>query len=241
MSPIDTARVAEVIVGHDDYGSGYRISSLLVLTTAHLFPPGDGACVVRLGGGDTSVPGTRVWRGNGHDLALIRLSHDTVTDTVPPVALGRLSTGVGRVPFTAVGFPAFAQRPASPGVIGLRRRDSRQVDGFIQLGSNLKSGLLDLSFSTSPPLPEAAGMPDPWLGISGAAVFVSVRGNGSGLLVGVQGSRLPAAGTGSAEAEAVSEALRDPDFVDHLVRDGVRPQPIPVDAPGQPSSPCCGP
>ncbi|MFD5110747.1 MULTISPECIES: trypsin-like peptidase domain-containing protein [unclassified Streptomyces] len=241
MSPIDAGRVAEVIVGRGTaYGSGYRISSRLVLTVAHLFkttPNGAGTrsnndsdngrgidCTVRLGGGTTDLPATSVWHSAGHDLALVRL--DEVTDKVPPVAFGSLRPGVGRIPFTAIGFPAFAERPASVGVQGLLRRDNRQVDGFIQLGSNLKSGLLDLSFTTSPPL---ASKPDPWKGISGAALFVQ---NGA-LLVGVQASRLPAGGTSSAEAEPIAEALKDQEFVDHLVMNGVRPHPVLVDPPGQ--------
>ncbi|MFR9723938.1 trypsin-like peptidase domain-containing protein [Streptomyces sp. MS19] len=238
MGPFDPARVAELVVGRGtSYGSGYRIGSRLVLTAAHLFDRaggtggGETACTVHLGGDATGRPGTLVWRGDGHDIALVRLGGDAAPGTVPPVALGTLRGGVGRVPFTAVGFPAFAQRPASGAVTGLRRRDSRQIDGFVQLGSNVKSGLLDLSVTSAPPLPAAPGAGDPWQGMSGAALFVR---DGT-LLVGVQSGRLPAAGTGGAEAVALAAALDDPAFTDQLVLDGVRPLPVPVDPPDRPA------
>ncbi|MEV6975617.1 hypothetical protein AB0N76_19255, partial [Kitasatospora sp. NPDC093806] len=97
MSPFVKSRVAEVIVRHGGgtaaYGSGYRISSRLVLTVAHLFTEdagqggagrgadggaGRGAeggrrCTVLLGGGDEPLPATLAWRGRGTDLALLRL------------------------------------------------------------------------------------------------------------------------------------------------------------------------
>ncbi|MGW7499138.1 trypsin-like peptidase domain-containing protein, partial [Streptomyces luteogriseus] len=241
MKPFDKARVAEVVVRHGDhveYGSGYRISSNLVLTVAHLLGPRGEApsCTVLLGGDDTEHPVSPVWRATGRDLALLRLSSVAETGSaadedpavVPPIAFGRLPDGTGNVLFTGIGFPAYAQRAGSDRLRGLRRRDSRQVGGFIHLGSNMKSGYLDLSFTTAPPEGRGSGGQDPWQGISGTALFTQ----DGALLIGVQSQRLPAAGTGSAEAEPITVALEDPAFVGLLALDGVRPQAVRVELPG---------
>ncbi|MFK0067022.1 hypothetical protein ACIQTB_14180, partial [Streptomyces sp. NPDC091046] len=246
MSAFDKTRVAEVVVrtGHTvQYGSGYRISSKLVLTVAHLLAGGSEppACTVLLGGGDTELAATPVWRGTEQDLALLSLDATTsadgaaegeaaaIPDRVAPVAFGELPDVVGSVPFTGIGFPAFAQRPASARFRNLRRRDSRVVKGFVQLGSNMKSRLLDLTITTAPPAAKGPDGQDPWQGVSGTALFA----HDTGLLVGVQAHRLPAAGTGGAEAEPVAPALKDPQFRRLLLRAGVRPHAEPVALPGQ--------
>ena len=132
MSRFDKARVAEVVVrraGKAEYGSGYRISTRLVLTVGHLLDTGHGddlTCNVLLGGGDREYPAAVMWRHARRDLAVLRIGsagQGGPGDTVPPVVFGALPDDVGRVPFTGVGFPAFAQRPASADVQGLRRRD----------------------------------------------------------------------------------------------------------------------
>ncbi|MBM7438592.1 trypsin-like peptidase domain-containing protein [Streptomyces sp. HB132] len=241
MRSFDKARVAEVVVRHADrteYGSGYRISSALILTVGHLLGLTEDtpACTVLLGGSDTQHPASPVWRATGRDLALLRLNSPTETGeatdgnptVVPPVALGRLPDGTGSVLFTGIGFPGYAQRTGSDLVRGLRRRDSRQVSGFVQLGSNMKSGFLDLSFTTAPPANRGPDGKDPWLGISGTALFTQ----DGALLIGVQSQRLPAAGTGSAEAEPITAALEDPEFRDRLALDGIRPEAMAVDLPG---------
>ncbi|MEU1482564.1 hypothetical protein [Streptomyces sp. NPDC005752] len=241
MKSFDKARVAEVVVRHGDrteYGSGYRISSTLILTVGHLLGPRGGtpSCTVLLGGNDAEHPASPVWRATGRDLALLRLNAPAGTGAatdgnpavVPPVGLGRLPDGTGSVPFTGIGFPAYAQRARTDLLRGLRRRDSRLVSGFVQLGSNMKSGYLDLSFTTAPPDVRGPDGQDPWQGISGTALFTQ----DGALLVGVQSQRLPAAGTGSAEAEPVTAALEDPEFRNCLALDGIRPETMAVDLPG---------
>ncbi|MEU9121088.1 trypsin-like peptidase domain-containing protein [Streptomyces sp. NPDC048506] len=231
MSHFDKARVAEILVRRGakaEYGSGYRISSQLVLTVAHLLDSdGDPSYAVRLGGGDVELFATPVWRAAGQDLALLRLDSTTAAAAVPPVAFGSLPDGIGRVPFMGIGFPAFALRRETADVSGLRRRDSREVGGFVQLGSNLKSGLLDLTVITAPPQDRTS---DPWKGMSGAALFTE----DGRLLIGVQAQRLPAAGTGSAEAEPITRALQDPQFEDILLLNGVPPRSVQIEPPGKP-------
>ncbi|MEU3481173.1 hypothetical protein ACI2LO_11475 [Streptomyces sp. NPDC033754] len=238
MTVPDTARVAEVVVtgnGTAEYGSGYRIANRLVLTVDHLFgaDPNPGTCTVRLGGGDVALSATPVWRGkNGRDLALLRLD-DAPADTVQAVSFGALPPGAGSVPFIGIGFPGFATRPEEPGVTGLRRRDSRQAEGFFLLGSNLKSRLLDLQYTTTAPRPPGGGDPDPWRGMSGAALLTP----STGLLIGVQAHRLPAAGISGAEAEPIADALDDPDFCRQLALGGVRYDPRPVTLGDEPPAP----
>ncbi|MFF2301835.1 hypothetical protein ACFVVP_04935, partial [Streptomyces sp. NPDC058128] len=238
MEALDTNRVAEIVVvgdGTAEYGSGYRIAQRLVLTVDHVL--GDaadpGTCTVRLGGGDTALAATPVWRGkDGRDLALLHLDENP-PDTVLPVTLGALPSGVGSVPFIGVGFPAFATRPEEHGVKGLKRRSSKQVDGFVRLGSSMKSRLLDLAYSTTAPLLPGPRDPDPWKGLSGAALFT----RDSGLLIAVQAHRLPAAGISGAEAEPVADALDDPDFCRRLALGGVRYEPRPVTLDDEPPEP----
>ncbi|MFG2897370.1 hypothetical protein ACGFZH_09890 [Streptomyces zaomyceticus] len=237
MEALDTARVAEIVVTGNSgaaYGSGYRIATALVLTVDHILGDASdpGTCTVRLGGGDTPLTATPVWRGtDGRDLALLRLDHPP--DTVLPVSFGALPRGMGSVPFIGVGFPAFRTRPEEPGVQGLRRRSSQQVDGFVRLGSSMKTRLLDLAYLTTAPLLPGPRDPDPWLGLSGTALFT----RDSGLLVGVQAHRLPAAGISSAEAEPLTDALGDSAFCRQLALGGVRNETRPVALGDEPPEP----
>src|SRR5579859_7603592 len=89
MSRFDKARVAEVIVRRGDeaqYGSGYRISTRLVLTVGHLLGPRESAregesegpaCSVLLGGGETEYSAAVVWRHARRDFAVLRLGAGT--------------------------------------------------------------------------------------------------------------------------------------------------------------------
>ncbi|MEU3605144.1 hypothetical protein AB0E83_06750, partial [Streptomyces sp. NPDC035033] len=149
------------------------------------------------------------------------------------MSFGALPPGAGRVPFIGIGFPAFATRPEEPGVTGLRRRDSRQAEGFVLLGSNLKSRLLDLQYTTTTPRPPHGDDPDPWRGMSGAALLTPSGGH----LIGVQAHRLPAAGVSGAEAEPVADALDDPDLRRQLALNGVRHQLQHITPDGEPAPP----
>ncbi|MEV7996108.1 trypsin-like peptidase domain-containing protein, partial [Streptomyces sp. NPDC086077] len=232
MSPLDTSRVAQVVVigpgKNTEYGSGYRVSRKLILTAAHLLGT-SAACQVMLGDDKAKLPTTVVWRGSGSDLALLQLDEvPAELGPAPGVPLGRLPDGVGSVPFVGIGFPAFAQREETDRFQGLERRDSRQIDGRVNLGSNMKSGYLDLTITTSPPTERGPGGQDAWKGISGMALFTQ-----QGVLIGVQTHRLPAAGSGSAEGESLATALADPAFTDILRQNRVRPEPVQVEASGR--------
>lgn len=232
----DAARVAEVFVKRKngttyDYSSGYRISSWLILTVAHQFTEDDLDCIVLLGGLDKKRPARRVWwglgpDGAGPDLALLDLSSfaedNADLDPVPLVGFGNLPKGMVSVPFVGVGFPRFQQRSDAK-AHGLRRRESKQVNGLFLLGSNLKSGLLDLFFTNAQPEANDSEGLDPWLGGSGTALFTE------GLLVGVQSQRLPFAGTASGEGIRITQALQEREFVRLLQKHGVETQAVQVD------------
>src|ERR1051326_3816126 len=119
MSRFDKARVAEVIVrrrGKAEYGSGYRISTGLVLTVGHLLGPDDvsgegAACSVLLGGGDAEYPAVMVWRHARGDLAVLRLEPGNVSG---PEAAGRIGDAVSSVTPVSSATPVPSVPPVSP-------------------------------------------------------------------------------------------------------------------------------
>ncbi|MBS2548146.1 trypsin-like peptidase domain-containing protein [Catenulispora sp. NL8] len=235
MTPLVTARVAEVVVRRGakaGYGSGYRITSRLILTAGHVLDVDGDADVVtsfeiRLGGTDVQLPARQAWRSAEHDLALLRLDDSATIDPVPPVAFGLLPDDVGSILFVAIGFPAYAFQGETADRQGLRQRDSRRISGSVQLGSNLKSGLLDLALDPAGP---SDRMGEPWQGMSGAAVFTG----DDGLLIGVQAARLPRAGTANLQGEPIARVLQDPGFLEALGGDGESPRSEQIALPGAP-------
>ncbi|MFF5854156.1 trypsin-like peptidase domain-containing protein [Streptomyces sp. NPDC012751] len=213
------ARVAEVLVrqGEDaEYGSGFLISRSVVLTAGHLLRPtttaaGPYTIHVMLGGRAERLPADVAWHSKTQDLALLRLREPV--NGVPVVRFGRLPSWPGTVQVLASGFPRFAQRPERQ---GLARRDSFAPEGVLRLGSNLKSGLLDIAITDAPSFPS----PDSelWKGMSGAAFFTA-EGR---FLVGVQHQCRTVTGTNTVEAEPIATALEDPDFTAVLKNDGIR-------------------
>ncbi|MFJ4579701.1 trypsin-like peptidase domain-containing protein [Streptomyces echinatus] len=218
-------RVAEVLVRQGEkteYGSGFLISKSLVLTARHLLQTTDAArpraVTVLLGVRPQELPVDVEWCSTSYDLALLRL-RDPVPG-VKAVHFGSLPAGPGTVPVSGIGFPRSAHRTETPGLAG---RDSLAPHGVIRLGSNLKSGLLDIAVSNPPPVTKPGT--DPWKGMSGAAFFTEDRHH----LVGVQSRRLTAAGTGSVDAEPVARALaEEPDFRAALLKDLVSTRPRPI-------------
>ncbi|MEU3649764.1 serine protease [Lentzea sp. NPDC034063] len=200
----------EVLGGGGEYGSGYRISTHLILTAAHLLHEEISKHKVRLSGG-TPTDAEVVWRGApGVDIAVLRLVQHPSAETSPAV-FGDLSSSTrSQIDFEASGYPKFTTRSSAeddPGV-----RESKHVVGTIQAESNSKTGLLDLSITTAAPR-DTTG--DPWVGMSGAAVRTP-----QGLVVGVMSRRLPAAGTSSADAVDIGRALADPLFASIIRENG---------------------
>ncbi|MBL1106100.1 trypsin-like peptidase domain-containing protein [Streptomyces sp. 5-8] len=213
------ARVAEVLVrqgGDTEYGSGFLISKSVVLTARHLLRPTTAAAgpytiSVMLGGSEERLPADVAWRSKTQDLALLKLR--APVPGVPLVRFGRLPSAPGTVQVSANGFPRFAHRPERPGLAG---RDSFAPAGAVRLGSNLKSGMLDIAITDAPsfPAPEA----ELWKGMSGAAFFTT-EGH---FLVGVQHQCRTVTGTNTVEAEPIAGALEDPGFREVLKTDGIR-------------------
>jgi WD40 repeat protein len=195
-------RAVEVLhdrgVGHAPrwrVGSGYLIGARSVLTAAHCVLV-DGAVLgeifVRVQGG----PGNgapREYRAriaaaaeDGADLALLTIDDPWFGPIdVEPVSWARVERASAEpvIGCWAVGFPAFKVRRHSSGRIALR--DTAQVTGRINPGSNLVSGMLELQVSAAPrPLPQGTLAGSEWEGMSGALIFAP-SGRGGPHAVGV--------------------------------------------------------
>ncbi|WP_345176154.1 trypsin-like peptidase domain-containing protein [Actinomadura verrucosospora] len=168
-------RTVEVLVGEGEegYGTGYRISSGLVLTCRHVVAA-PGPVAVRLATPDesVSVAAERIWTAEGAevDLALLRVADGSLPAVAPAVLADVDPWSTGRARFVSWGFPASHDRESELGGV----RDVDQVDGDVLLGANVKTGLLDLHRDDAP---LRAGRR--YRGLSGGPVLVG------GKLVGV--------------------------------------------------------
>lgn len=149
------------------------------------------------------------------DLALLVLAEDQ--GDVPPIRLGIPPGRLGRIPFTAVGFPDFA--------IDRMRPTTRQINGDVLLGSFLGRADLELSLTSPPPAApsDRPGAASPWTGFSGAGVFTH-----DGVLLGVCSSHHTGGGTASLTATGFQGLPEDPRFVRYLRAHDVDPDPVPV-------------
>ncbi|MDP5315595.1 S1 family peptidase [Streptomyces poriferorum] len=211
-------RVVEVWAqrGEDDWGcgSGYLVSSRLVLTAAHVIVDGklDGTRTfdelatsddVRLGawGFSDLFTGKVIWRGEGPDLdvALVEITDDAWAPTaLPPVRWGRTTCQETKVACKATGFPQVLRLPDA-------RREREQLSGSINPGTGEKERQYHVSVDNAPTRHSQGDRP--WAGMSGAALF------SGDLLIGVvvvdhagfDGNRLTAV--------RMNEAFSDVDFL----------------------------
>src|SRR6266511_3517907 len=173
---------AVAVFGPVSYGSGYRVTSALVLTACHLFgddPRGTAKVRDPRGRGGSA----RVARASPRlDLALLELGPPeegglSPADDLPPAAIGRLSRSPGvTLPFEMFGW---ARAGAARDDAGAWIRDPVHVVGEIRANELMgtQSRLVRLRPADRfPALADGSW----WSGMSGAGVFCG------GLLVGVQ-------------------------------------------------------
>ncbi|MFD5437835.1 trypsin-like peptidase domain-containing protein [Kitasatospora sp. NPDC127067] len=217
------------------HASGFLLTSGLALSVRHAFKDADRyAYEVRPAAGTAGGSGKPVavdlvvsHQDPSLDLALLVLAEDR--GDLPPIRLGVAPTRLGRIAFTAVGFPDFA--------IDEMRPTTRQINGDVLLGSFLGRADLELSLTSPPPRTPPAAPPgrpakeSPWTGFSGAGVFTD-----DDVLLGVCSSHHTRGGTASLTATGFQGLSEDPRFVRYLRAHDVDPDPVPVtdrEEPGQ--------
>ena len=181
MGGIEPARVVQVWIqdsteaDNNKYGSGYLLTSRLVLTSAHVAQKvGDTAQVffsylapAAPSGKRGSVPG-QVVRSvrektlqKGDDLALVLLNQETdLCGKVFPPDFGLLPTSGEDIPVKALGFPAVQNYPDT--------RNAEEITGNLGLVPS-QDNLYPLHISSS--TPEQVTTDSAWAGMSGAPVF----------------------------------------------------------------------
>ncbi|MGY1669532.1 serine protease [Geodermatophilus sp. SYSU D00710] len=182
------------------YGSGYRISTHLILTSAHVLalPEERGHYIVRGGAGSRSSKASPILLSpEGADIAVLKLADGHGWEPIETPRFGLLVDDEGFVPFEMIGWPRGAEIR--------NRRDTVQLAGRVSLGSSVKSGLLKLFLDGPTPVYETSSQ-DPWLGFSGAAVFCR------SVLVGVVKQHHIALGIDQLDAEPVASLEDEPEF-----------------------------
>ncbi|MEU3877995.1 trypsin-like serine protease, partial [Streptomyces sp. NPDC029704] len=242
---MDRARVVEVWAPSGDrhrVGTGYLISSRLVLTAHHAVadtpaPEQVGVRLLDPAGGTTWMAAERVWPAGPVDLvahpeqdgALLRIVDPAWRPPrVEPVRFGRIA-GEARVPCLGLGFPDAATDRARP-----RRRDTLAVRGHVDPLHALKSGMVTVHVDTGIVPRRAAGGGSHWSGASGTAVFCGP------LLVAVLATDRKIADTANVlDAVPVTTLLASPGFRRVLEEEGVHcfaedvPAPVPMPLSGE--------
>lgn len=185
------------------FGSGYLVTSDLVLTAEHVL---HGAAEVSVrfvnGLGQVREVGAQVvFSSAAADVAVLRLV--TLEQRVPLVAFGYLA---GPTACEVLGFPRFKlndDHKAARVVAGLDpdsrwlTRDSEHVRGSCASASNRYAGTLALTVPVPGRDPDPAS--SPWEGMAGAAVFAG------GLLIGLVAEHHRSEGLGGLTATAVQQ------------------------------------
>jgi hypothetical protein len=204
-SGLDPQRAAEVMAtnaaGNVERGSGYLVTSQLVLTAAHVIA---GAVSIRV---RFDADQDKEWTADvetrlsdlGADIALLSIVESSIIPpraelAVKPAVFGRILRPP--VDCEAVGFPLFKLRDdrMRPGADGLpsQYRDSKHATGTATTWSNRREGTMEVRVDA----PERDPDPQrsPWEGMSGAAVF------GGDYLIGVIGKHHRSDGLGTLAA-----------------------------------------
>ena len=184
-------------------GTGYLVTSQLVLTAAHVLA---GVVSIRLRfnadqPGEWSAEGELTWSDPVLDVALIRIVDSSITPLGPapavaPVRFGRIAQPAE---CEALGFPRFKLREDAtrPGADGRpsKYRDSHHAIGIATPWSNLREGTMEVNVRAPEYDPDPAH--SPWEGMSGAAVW------SGGYLIGVVGKHHRSDGLGTLSASRV--------------------------------------
>ena len=207
----DAGRVAKIYRDEKNtgsFGSGYLVTSDLVLTAAHVCASGTvgDSCDVRFLEGDRTTPwlDARIaWRDDTLDTALLRLHDDRwQPDRVTTVRWGRI-VGTSSLSCRAAGFPA-AQKSGDA-------RYSELVEGRVNSITKREAHRYDISITSGAPSTESGR--SLWKGISGAALYVG------DFLVGVvrvDTAHFP----GRLTAVPVSELAKVPEFAALIAASG---------------------
>ncbi|MCX5357324.1 hypothetical protein OG864_00815 [Streptomyces sp. NBC_00124] len=209
--PVDERQVAEI--KGVAYGSGFRVTSRLLLTSGHVCGPSGTPVQVRFLHQESAVAGHVVWRGDdaGLDAGLVRLDADGEADELPTprTRFGRFTTRIRGAGCEIWGYPAVLKR---------EHRDIAQLGGVINPGMLHHSGLLQISLRDA--LPRATAGGSPWSGLSGSAVH-----SDDGLLIAIVASDPEEFDSGALEAVPVERLVRDSGFRRHVAADlGREPQ-----------------
>jgi hypothetical protein len=210
---LDSHRVAEVIVTTEDArrqrGSGYRITTDLVLTAAHVVDRAS-SLLVRFDAetdDEWSAPAEVIWAPSDPDLAIVRIASAFLVPPAAAVEFARIPAVDAEVRCSTVGFPRFKlrrdQRAGDDEPTAYR--DSCHRFGAIAPFSHIKQGTLEVRVDR--PEYDDDRNESPWAGMSGAPVFVGRhivgvvsehhRPDGLGTLTAVRITRLHAALTRS--------------------------------------------
>lgn len=216
---INRRRVVETYdPGADRRGTGFLVSSSLVLTAAHCVPSGRGAVVAVRNEQEADFRDdvTVRWVGSGNcDIAVLELANPRGYGRVAarPVSFGR---PVDVVEWQAVGFPWAQERQGRAGP----RTAAESAAGRLDPLTGMRAGTYDVEITSGMPQDRGQGL-SPWGGMSGAAVFAE------GALIAVLVEDPDRFGPDRLRAVPITWLLEDPEAV-ALVAPGGTPEVEPV-------------